>query len=243
MSGLNQVRVAVMGSVRDAGLDSAAQAVATNHSFVLEVEYFDPKRADAGALMDLLELLPKAGFAAVDLRDPEAQVLTPLTTWTTSAKEAGVVDSICLTESDARLPDGYNVAFLATRRILAEMDLDVRGRSVVLLADSVSDQGAVAALVGSGADEVRTAPRRPDIQQTQTDSTAETPWMIDITRTGGERGNIDVNPEDPATGDTIRWLFWAERLRQLIHVARGPALPFSFSQELAEAQQRLTGSA
>jgi hypothetical protein len=87
MIGLDQVRVAVMGSVRDSDLDSAAQAVAANHSFVLEVEHFDPTRADAGALMDLLELLPKAGFAAVDLCDPEAQVMTPLTTSTTSARK------------------------------------------------------------------------------------------------------------------------------------------------------------
>jgi hypothetical protein len=67
--------------------------------------------------------------------------------------------------------------------------------------------------------------------------------MIDITRTGGGRGNIDVDPEDPATDDTIRWLFWAERLRRLIHVAQGPTLPFSFSRELAVAEQRRTGSA
>ena len=154
-----------------------------------------------------------------------------------------MVDSACVTESDARLPDGYNVSFLATRRILSEVDLDVRGRSVVLMADPTSDQGAVAALVGSGAGEVRTAPGRPDIQQTQTGSTAETPWMIDITRTGGGRGNIDVDPEDPATDDTIRWLFWAERLRRLIHVAQRPTLPFSFSRELAVAEQRRTGSA
>lgn len=100
-------------------------------------------------------------------------------------------------------------------------------RSVgVLLADPVSDQGAVAALVGSGAGDVRTAPERPDIQPTQTGSTPDTRWMIDISRTGAERGNIDVNPEDPATDGTIRWLFWAKRLRQLIHVAPGAALPF-----------------
>ena len=92
--------------------------------------------------MDLLEVLPKSGVDAVDLRDPIGQELTSLAKWTASAEQAGLVDSITFPESDTRLPDGHNVSYVATQRTLTEEDLDVRGRSVVLSALPVLARGA-----------------------------------------------------------------------------------------------------
>lgn len=216
-----------MGNIHPTGLTSKAQAVAERHSIVLEVDRFDSAGSDPGTLMDLLEVLQKAGYSAVDLRDPVVQVLTPLTEWTTSATEAGIVDLLCFKDSDAELPTGYNVSYLAARRVLKERDLDVKDQSVLLSADPVAAQGVSAALMHLGA-EVRTATDSP---------TGEIEKTLDF-RHGGGIGFEPLKSEgsDSTTDEVLRRLFWAERLRQIVRVSNGPDLPFSFSRELSESE-------
>lgn len=238
-SRLNQVRVAVMVDSHDNSHESMVRTVAEQYSFDLQVEHFDSSTADLAALMDLLEVFPKDGFVAVDLRGPRAQDLTLLATWTISAHEAGVVDSMCYTGSDADQPDGYNVSFLAIKAILSQLPLDVRGRSVVLVADSIVERGVTAALVGSGVADLTTR-ARTDTPHTQETAKVGVPLTIDLLPTGRADENRENDSGDPAI-ENLRWLFWAERLRQLIQAAGGPDLPFSFSQELAAAEHRLLG--
>ena len=94
MSRRDRIRVAVVGTLRQGGLASAAQTVAERHAVSIEIDQFDPAGANPGTLMDLLEVLQEAGYSAVELRDPLAQIVTPLTEWTASANEAGLVDSL-----------------------------------------------------------------------------------------------------------------------------------------------------
>lgn len=233
MSRRDRIRIAVIGELGQTVLDSSAQAVVESHSFALEIEQFDPKGADPGTLMDLLEVLQKAGYSAVELRDPVTQVLTPLTEWTTSANEAGIVDSLCFEDSDVGMPAGHNLSYLASGRVIEQIGLDVRGESFMLVGDSVSTHGVSAALLRAGAENVRTGPEL-EVKRGEVTSAGDSERVLDI-RHGGGIGfeALDGKAEDPTARDGFRRLFWAERLRQIIKTCHGPDLPFSFSRELS----------
>lgn len=221
-------KVAVAGQAPYMEAVAALGSLWSRKSIDVVFEVFKVDNPSFEFMVDTLEFLQKSGFSGVDIWHPRVAILADATQWASSAVEAGSIDFIEFRDSDFGLPIGHSLSFLAAVRVLARSDSGFHA-SPVAISDGVATRGVRAALMSHGIQTtLMDGPGEP--QGEGEDVAARTVGVLDLSL--GIWGDDRGADEQPAAHFARLW--HAERLRQVLEIATGRAVPSEASDEIEE---------